>query len=77
MCPGPGQERFVRVITRPCRACVQHHKAALSDIWQGQETLVKTPQTLIAGLWPAAPELYRGPDTGISTMLSVVHGLSQ
>src|SRR5215475_8126117 len=36
---------------------------ALSDIRQGQETLVKTPQTLIAGLLPAATELHRGTDT--------------
>ena len=35
---------------------------ALSDIGQGQETLVKTPQTLIAGLVPAATELHRGTD---------------
>jgi hypothetical protein len=33
---------------------------ALSDIGQRQETLVKTPQTLIAGLLPAATELHRG-----------------
>src|ERR671923_2678243 len=60
MRPGPRQERFIRVISRTCRARVQHHKMALSDIRQGQETLVKTPQTLIAGLLPAAAELHRG-----------------
>src|SRR5712691_6435511 len=36
---------------------------ALSDIRQGQEMLVKTPQTLIAGLLPAATELHWGTDT--------------
>src|SRR5215831_13519038 len=36
---------------------------ALSDIGQGQETLVKTPQMLIAGFLPAATQLHWGTDT--------------
>src|SRR2546428_6688478 len=33
---------------------------ALSDIGQGQETLVKAPQLLIAGFLPTATQLHRG-----------------
>src|SRR5262249_22693131 len=42
---------------------VQHNKMALSDIRQGQETLVKTPQALIDRLWLAATKLYWSADT--------------